>query len=108
MKWYKGPTLLEAFDSLVPPKRPLDKPLRLPVQSVFKISGIGTVPSGRVETGILKVGQNIAFPSFGKKLNGIVKSIEMHHESMKEATPGDVVGFNVSGISAADISKGIK
>ena len=53
--WYKGPTLLEALDLIEPPKRPTDQPLRLPLQDVYKIGGIGTVPVGRVETGTIKV-----------------------------------------------------
>ena len=57
LPWYKGPTLLEALDAIDPPKRPSDKPLRLPLQDVYKIGGIGTVPVGRVETGVIKVCQ---------------------------------------------------
>jgi elongation factor 1-alpha len=54
--WYKGPTLIQALDQIEPPKRPTDKPLRLPLQDVYKIGGIGTVPVGMIETGILKPG----------------------------------------------------
>jgi elongation factor 1-alpha len=59
--WYKGPILIEALDKIVPPKRPTEKPLRLPLQDVYKIGGIGTVPVGRVETGILKPGMKVYF-----------------------------------------------
>ena len=59
--WYKGPTLLEALDKLPLPKRMTDKPLRLPLQDVYKIGGVGTVPVGRVETGILKAGMVVNF-----------------------------------------------
>jgi elongation factor 1-alpha len=102
--WYKGPTLIEALDSITPPKRPTDKPLRLPLQDVYKIGGIGTVPVGRVETGILKPGMNITFAPSG--LSSDVKSVEMHHEALQEAIPGDNVGFNVKGLNVKDIRRG--
>jgi len=104
LTWYKGPTLIEALDGIEPPKRPSDKPLRLPLQDVYKIGGIGTVPVGRVETGILKPGQNVVFaPS---NLGTEVKSIEMHHEALSQALPGDNVGFNVKNLSVKDIRRG--
>jgi len=104
MPWYKGPTLLEALDTIEPPKRPTDKPLRLPLQDVYKIGGIGTVPVGRVETGILKPNMVVTFaPS---ALSTEVKSIEMHHEALQEALPGDNVGFNVKNLSVKDIRRG--
>jgi len=104
MPWYKGPTLLESLDLLEPPARPTDKPLRLPLQDVYKIGGIGTVPVGRVETGILKPGDIVTFAPAGVTTE--VKSIEMHHESLAEAIPGDNVGFNVKNISVKDIRRG--
>ncbi len=104
MPWFKGPTILQALDNLVVPAKPTDKPLRLPVQDVYTITGIGTVPVGRVETGKLKVGDKIIFMPGGK--TGEVKSIEMHHESVTEALPGDNVGFNVRGIDKNDIHRG--
>jgi len=61
MDWYKGDTLLEALDKITPPERFADKPLRLPLQDVYKITGIGTVPVGRVETGILKPNTSVTF-----------------------------------------------
>jgi len=104
MPWYKGPILIEALDLIVPPTRPTDKPLRLPLQDVYKIGGIGTVPVGRVETGVIKPGMVVQFaPS---ELTTEVKSVEMHHESMPEATPGDNVGFNVKGLSVKDLKRG--
>jgi elongation factor 1-alpha len=104
MPWYKGPTLLEALDAISEPKRPSDKPLRLPLQDVYKIGGIGTVPVGRVETGILKPGQVVTFaPS---AITTEVKSIEMHHESLPQATPGDNVGFNVKNVAVKDLRRG--
>jgi len=104
MPWYKGPTLLAALDQLEPPTRPSDKPLRLPLQDVYKIGGIGTVPVGRVETGIMKPGDVVTFAPAGVTTE--VKSIEMHHESLPEATPGDNVGFNVKNLSVKDIKRG--
>merc|ERR1712110_964928 len=104
MPWYKGPYLLEALDALNPPNRPIDKALRLPLQDVYKISGIGTVPVGRVETGTLKKG---VIATFGPmNITTEVKSVEMHHESVDEAVPGDNVGFNIKGLSVKDIKRG--
>lgn len=104
MKWYKGPCLLEAIDNLAEPTRPDDKPLRLPLQDVYKISGYGTVPVGRVETGVLKVGMMVKFsPS---DITTEVKSIEMHHESLPQANPGDNVGFNIKGVTVKDLRRG--
>ena len=88
MKWYKGPTLLGALDQLDVPTRPHDKPLRLPLQDVYKIGGIGTVPVGRVETGIMKPGDVVVFAPGGATTE--VKSIEMHHEQLAEASPGEI------------------
>ncbi|KAK7826583.1 elongation factor 1-alpha [Quercus suber] len=65
LDWYKGPTLLEALDQINEPKRPSDKPLRLPLQDVYKIGGIGTVPVGRVETDIIKPGMVVTFGPTG-------------------------------------------
>merc|ERR1712007_393273 len=116
MSWYKGwnverkegtrkgTTLLEALDSIIPPARPTDKPLRLPLQDVYKIGGIGTVPVGRVETGVIKPGMVVTFaPS---NVTTEVKSVEMHHESLAEGLPGDNVGFNVKNVSVKDIRRG--
>jgi elongation factor 1-alpha len=103
-KWYKGPIMLEALDAIIPPTRPVDKPLRLPLQDVYKIGGIGTVPVGRVETGIIKAGMVVTFAPVG--LSTEVKSVEMHHEVMEFANPGDNVGFNVKGLSVKDIKRG--
>merc|ERR1712204_35215 len=104
MPWYKGPCLLEALDKVKPPARPTDKPLRLPLQDVYKIGGIGTVPVGRVETGIIKPGMVVTFAP--NQLTTEVKSVEMHHESLPEATPGDNVGFNIKNVSVKDIKRG--
>lgn len=116
MPWFKGwnketkekkssgKTLLEALDSIEPPTRPSDKPLRLPLQDVYKIGGIGTVPVGRVETGIIKPGMVVTFAPAG--ITTEVKSVEMHHTVMAQAEPGDNVGFNVKNVAVKDIRRG--
>ena len=102
--WYNGPTLFEAIDATPMPDKPSSKPLRLPIQDVYKISGIGTVPVGKIETGTLNVGKNVVFNPSMK--SGEVKSIEMHHTMVDKAEPGDNVGFNVRGLAADDIPRG--
>jgi len=104
LSWYKGPTLLEALDTIQEPKRPSDKPLRIPLQDVYKIGGIGTVPVGRVETGVLKPGAVVTFAPAG--ITTEVKSVEMHHEALTQATPGDNVGFNVKNVAVKDLRRG--
>jgi elongation factor 1-alpha len=116
MPWYKGwnverkggnktgKTLLEAIDSIDPPSRPTDRPLRLPLQDVYKIGGIGTVPVGRVETGIIRPGMIVSFAP--ANVLAEVKSVEMHHESLAEGVPGDNVGFNIKNVSVKDIRRG--
>ncbi|MGM0398848.1 MAG: translation elongation factor EF-1 subunit alpha [Halobacteriota archaeon] len=102
--WYDGETVLEALNSLPEVSPPTDAPLRLPIQDVYTISGIGTVPVGRIETGMMHPGDNVSFqPS---DVGGEVKTIEMHHEEVPEAGPGDNVGFNVRGIGKDDIRRG--
>ena len=104
MGWYSGPTLFECIDGIKMPAKPTDRPLRLPIQDVYKISGIGTVPVGKIETGILNAGKTVIFnPS---QQSAEVKSIEMHHTMVDKAEPGDNVGFNVRGLSAQDIRRG--
>uniref|UniRef100_A0A7J2TK95 Elongation factor 1-alpha n=1 Tax=Archaeoglobus fulgidus TaxID=2234 RepID=A0A7J2TK95_ARCFL len=104
MPWYNGPTLLEAFNLLKPPQKLVDKPLRIPIQDVYSISGVGTVPVGRVESGVLRVGDKVVFEPAG--VSGEVKSIEMHHEPIQEAYPGDNIGFNVRGVAKKDLKRG--
>ena len=106
--WYKGGTLMETLDTLKEPEKPTQLPLRLPIQDVYNITGIGVVPVGRVETGIMKVGDKVTVVPGreGKGISGEVKTIEMHHEQLKEATPGDNIGFNVRGIEKKDIARG--
>jgi elongation factor 1-alpha len=116
MSWFKGwkverkdgnaegKCLIEALDAILPPSRPTDKALRLPLQDVYKIGGIGTVPVGRVETGIIKPGMVVVFAPVG--LTTEVKSVEMHHEALTEAVPGDNVGFNVKNVSVKELRRG--
>ncbi len=104
MPWYNGPTLLEAFDLLEEPERPIDKPLRIPIEKALSIKGVGTVLTGRVESGVLKPGDRIILQPVG--LTGEVKSIEMHHQPLNEARPGDNIGFNVKGIGKDDVKRG--
>ncbi len=104
MPWYNGPTVYEALDTFQEPPKPIDKPLRIPIQDVYSITGVGTVPVGRVETGVLRVGDKVVFmPS---NVSGEVRSIEMHHEPIQEAKPGDNIGFNVRGVGKNDIRRG--
>ncbi|NP_001116969.1 elongation factor 1 alpha [Strongylocentrotus purpuratus] len=117
MPWFKGwsierkdnnasgVTLLNALDAIMLPKRPHDKPLRLPLQDVYKIGGIGTVPVGRVESGTIKAGMIARFAP--ANLTTEVKSVEMHHETLEKALPGDNVGFNVKNVSIKDIRRGM-
>ncbi len=104
MPWYNGPTLVEALDSLKPPAKPVDKPLRIPIQNVYTIPGAGTVPVGRVETGVLRVGDKIVVMPPGKV--GEVRSIQMHYQDLPKAEPGDNIGFAVRGIGKGDIKRG--
>ena len=102
--WYKGPSLVDSLNKLSAPEKPTNLPLRVPVQDVYSITGVGTVPVGRVETGVMKKGDNVIFEPPGA--SGEVKSIEMHHEVLESAEPGDNVGFNVRGVGKNDIRRG--
>ncbi len=104
MPWYDGPTLFEALDMLEVPPKPIDKPLRIPIQDVYSITGVGTVPVGRVETGVLKVGDKVVIMPPG--ITGEVKSIETHHTPIQKAEPGDNIGFNIRGVAKQDIRRG--
>ena len=108
MDWYKGDTILDQIDKFPAPTKPTDKPLRMPIQDVYEITGIGTVPVGKVETGIMTVGQKIVvLPGrTGTGVEGEVRSIEAHHEQLKDAEPGDNVGINLRGIGKKDIARG--
>jgi elongation factor 1-alpha len=102
--YYKGNPLLTELDNLKSPEKPTGKPLRLPVQDVYTITGVGTVPVGRVETGIIKPNDKIIF--MPANVTGEVKTVEMHHEQLPQAVPGDNIGFNVRGIGKNDVKRG--
>lgn len=105
LSWYKGGTLVETLDSFIKePEKPTQKPLRLPIQDVYSITGVGTVPVGRVETGVMKINDTLIFEPSGVK--GEVKDIEVHHQKITEAKPGDNVGFNVRGVTKEQIKRG--
>ena len=108
LTWWKGNTLMKQLDELTKPEIPTDLPLRLPLQDVYNITGIGVVPVGRIETGVMKVGDKVTVVPArdGKGVSGEVKTIEMHHEQVKEANPGDNVGFSVRGIGKKDAARG--
>jgi len=108
MPWYKGPTILEQFDEFPPTDLPTDLPMRMPVQDVYEITGIGTVPVGKVETGIMKKGAKVVvLPGrTGKGIEGELRTIEMHHEQLDEAIAGDNVGINIRGVGKKDIARG--
>ena len=104
MPWYKGPILLQALDEFTEPPKPIEKPLRVPIQDVYTITGVGTVPVGRVETGQMKVGDPVIIMPEG--LPAEIKSIETHHTAMQEAFAGDNIGFNLRGVSKTDFHRG--
>ena len=104
MPWYNGPTLLEALDTFELPPKPTDKPLRIPVQEIYSIRGVGTTPVGKVETGELKPGDDILFMPSGEK--GKVNSIETHYTKIEKAGPGDNIGFNVKGVPKDKLKRG--
>ncbi|MDA4116820.1 MAG: translation elongation factor EF-1 subunit alpha [Thaumarchaeota archaeon] len=104
MPWYKGPTLVQALDEFTEPPKPIEKPLRVPIQDVYTITGVGTVPVGRVETGKMKVGDPVIIMPEG--MNAEIKSIETHHTPMQEAFAGDNIGFNLRGVSKTDFHRG--
>src|SRR6266571_4417707 len=104
MPWYKGPTLVDALDMFEPPEKPIGKPLRIPIQDVYSITGVGTVPVGRVETGKIKANDKVIVMPSGT--TGEVKSIETHHTQMESAEAGDNIGFNLRGVEKKDIKRG--
>jgi elongation factor 1-alpha len=104
LSWFSGPTIIDALDEIKAPKPPTDKPLRLPVQDVYNIKGVGLVPVGRVETGVMKPGDKVVIEPSGA--SGEVKTIEMHHEQLKQAIPGDNIGFNIRGLGKGDVARG--
>ncbi len=108
MPWYKGPTVLEQLDLFAPPEKPINLPLRMPLQDVYEITGIGTVPVGKIETGVMKIGQKVLIlpGRSGKGVPGEVRTVEMHHEQLPSAEAGDNVGVNIRGVGKKDIARG--
>ncbi len=108
MPWYKGPTVLEQLDLFPAPEKPTNLPLRMPIQDVYDITGIGTVPVGKIETGTMKIGQKvIALPGrSGTGVPGEVRSMEAHHEQLQTAEAGDNIGCNIRGLGKKDIARG--
>lgn len=104
MPWYDGPTLVQTLDEFVEPEKPINKPLRIPIQDVYSITGVGTVPVGRIETGTMKPNDKIVVMPEGAV--GEIKSIETHHTQIPEALAGDNVGFNLRGIDKKQIKRG--
>ena len=108
LSWFKGPTLMEQMDLFKQPEKPTNLPLRMPVQDAYEITGIGTVPVGKIETGIMKPGQKvIVLPGrTGQGVQGEVKTVEMHHEALTQAEAGDNVGCSIRGVGKKDIARG--
>jgi elongation factor 1-alpha len=108
MPWYKGPTIMEQFDNFPAPESPTNLPMRMPVQDVYEITGIGTVPVGKIETGIMKQGMKVKIlpGRTGTGIEGEVKTVEAHHEILPQAEAGDNVGVNIRGVGKKDIARG--
>jgi len=108
LSWWDGPTILQAIDNFIVPEKPVNLPLRWPIQDVYTIKGVGTVPVGKIETGIMKTGMQLIFKPSTKPggVTGEVKTIEMHHEQINEAMPGDNVGVNMRGLSKNEVRRG--
>lgn len=108
MAWYKGPTILEQLDLFAMPEKLTNLPLRMPLQDVYEITGIGTVPVGKIATGIMKLNQKVVIlpGRSGTGVNGEIKTIEMHHEQLPTAEAGDNVGVNIRGIGKKDVARG--
>jgi len=104
MKWYTGKPLLDTLDDLQAPPSPVDKPLRIPLQDVYNIKGVGAIPVGRIETGTVKPGDKVIVMPSGK--TGEVKTVEEHHTQLQVGKPGNNIGFSIRGLSADDMTRG--
>jgi elongation factor Tu len=99
--------LLDAVDAYIPlPKRERDKPFLMPVEDVFSIKGRGTVPTGRVERGTIKAGDEIEIVGLKETKKTVAISLEMFHKTMNEAEPGDAVGVLLRGVDREEIERG--
>jgi elongation factor Tu len=100
--------LMDALDNYIPePKRETDKPLLMPVESVFSISGRGTVATGRIETGVVKVNDEVEIVGFGSTLKTTVTGIEMFRKSMDEGRAGENCGLLLRGAKKEEIERGM-
>jgi elongation factor 1-alpha len=104
MRWYTGPTLLETLENVVCPTRDENKPLRISIRNVYKKIGVGCVPVGKIETGVLRQGMVVKFVPSGVVAE--VQSIEMHHSPLEVAKAGDYVGFSVGNVNREDVGRG--
>ena len=99
--------LMDAVDSYIPiPDRPRDQPFLMPVEDVFSIKGRGTVVTGRVEQGVIKVGDTVDVVGFKETSQTVVTGVEMFHKMLDEAEPGDAVGLLLRGVDRDDIERG--
>ena len=108
LDWWTGDTILAAIDKFTLPEKPTNLPLRWPIQDVYTIKGVGTVPVGKIETGVMKPGMQVMFKPSMKPggVTGEIKTVEMHHEQLASAEPGDNVGANVRGVAKNEIRRG--
>jgi elongation factor Tu len=99
--------LMEAIDSYVPtPERPVDKPYLIPIEDVFSISGRGTVVTGRVERGIIKVGEEVEIVGLGETRKTVATGVEMFRKLLDEGRAGDNVGILLRGIGKDEVERG--
>ena len=107
-KWSKGLwELLDAVDEHIPiPDRPRDQPFLMPVEDVFSIKGRGTVVTGRVERGIVKVGQQVEIVGMHDTTSTVVTGVEMFHKTLDEGEPGDAIGVLIRGVEREEVERG--
>jgi elongation factor Tu len=100
--------LMEALDTYIPqPKREVDKPFLMPVEDVFSITGRGTVATGRIERGVIKVGEEVALIGFGSDKKTVVTGVEMFRKLLDDGQAGDNVGLLLRGIAKEEIERGM-
>jgi elongation factor Tu len=100
-------TLMEAVDSYVPmPERALDKPFLMPIEDIFSIQGRGTVVTGRIEKGIVKVGEEVEIVGFRDTRKTVVTGVEMFRKLLDQGQAGDNVGLLLRGIDKDDVERG--
>ncbi len=100
--------LMDAIDSAIPePKRDLDKPFLMPIEGVFSIEGRGTVATGRIEQGKVKVGEPVEIVGFGETIKTVVTGVEMFRKLLNEGQAGDNVGLLLRGVKKEDIERGM-